>query len=78
MRFLEDILGIYKNIENIEIFPWAESVSHRQNLLAKNLSDLKIEEYVKEVCSDSLSKVPKLKGESKEDEKMREMFYLNI
>lgn len=78
----DEIFGGYpwytKNIENIEIFPWAESVSHRQNLLAKNLSDLKIEEYVKEVCSDSLSKVPKLKGESKEDEKMREMFYLNI
>ena len=78
----DEIFGGYpwytKNIENIEIFPWAESVSHRQNLLAKNLSDLKIEEYVKGFCSDSLSKVPKLKGESKEDEKMREMFYLNI
>lgn len=78
----DEIFGGYpwytKNIGNIEIFPWAESVSHRQNLLAKNLSDLKIEEYVKGVCSDSLSKVPKLKGESKEDEKMREMFYLNI
>lgn len=78
----DEIFGGYPwytiDIEKIEIFPWAESVSHRQKLLAKNLSDLKIEDYVKQTCSDTLAKVPKLKGESKEDEKMREMFYLNI
>ncbi|MFI3209776.1 MAG: asparagine synthase (glutamine-hydrolyzing) [Peptostreptococcaceae bacterium] len=78
----DEVFGGYpwytRNLTNIEIFPWAESVSHRQNLLNKNLRDLEIENYVKSVCSDSLGKVSKLKGESLEDEKMREMFYLNI
>lgn len=78
----DEIFGGYpwytRNIEKIDIFPWAESVSHRQNILSKKLKDLQIEEYVKQTCRDTLTKVPKLKGESKEDEMMREMFYLNI
>lgn len=67
-----------RDYENIDIFPWADSVAHRKNILAKSIKDLPIEDYVKQVCSDSLAKVPKLKGESKKDEKMRELFYLNI
>lgn len=67
-----------KDYENIEIFPWANSVQYRKNILSKELKSLPIEEYVKQMCSNSLAKVPKLNGESKKDERMRELFYLNI
>ncbi len=67
-----------KEYESIEIFPWADSVGHRKNILANSIKDLPIEEYVKQTCRDSLQKVPKLNGESKQDERMRELFYLNM
>ena len=42
------------------------------------LKDLPIEEYAKQMCQDSIKKVPKVKGESKRDERMRELTYLNL
>ena len=78
----DEIFGGYpwytKDYENIEIFPWANSIDHRQNILAPGLKDLPLEEYVKQVCKDSLSNVSKLPNESKKDERMRELTYLNI
>lgn len=78
----DEVFGGYpwftKNYDKIEIFPWADSVSHRVNLLSDNLKSLPIEEYVKQMCSDSIAKVPKLAGESKQDSIMRELYYLNI
>ncbi len=78
----DEVFGGYpwytKNYDKIEIFPWADSVAHRVNLLSDNLKSLPIEEYVKQMCSDSIAKVPKLNGESKQDSIMRELYYLNI
>ena len=78
----DEVFGGYpwytRNYDKLEIFPWADSVAHRQNLLSKQLKNLPIEEYVKQVCSDSLKNVDKLAGESKENSLMREMYYLNI
>ncbi|WP_330362489.1 asparagine synthase (glutamine-hydrolyzing) [[Clostridium] dakarense] len=65
----DEIFGGYpwytKKIDNLEIFPWADSVGHRKKLLSKQLKDLPIEEYVKQVCSDSLKNVDKLAGSLK-------------
>ncbi|MGL6106292.1 asparagine synthase (glutamine-hydrolyzing) [Romboutsia sp.] len=78
----DEVFGGYpwytKNYDKIEIFPWADSVSYRKSILSNNLKSLPIEEYVKQMCSDSIAKVPKLAGESKKDSLMREMYYLNI
>ena len=78
----DEVFGGYpwytKDYENIEIFPWQDSLNHRKNILAKSLKDLPIEEYAKQMCQDSIKKVPKLKGESLRDERMRELTYLNI
>lgn len=78
----DEVFGGYpwytKNYDSIDIFPWADSVAHRKSLLSNDLKSLPIEEYVKQMCSDSIAKVPKLKGESKQDSIMREMYYLNI
>ena len=78
----DEVFGGYpwytKNYDKIDIFPWEDSVAHRKCLLSNNLKSLPIEEYVKQMCSDSIAKVPKLNGESKQDSIMREMYYLNI
>jgi asparagine synthase (glutamine-hydrolysing) len=39
---------------------------------------LQLEEYTKSKYEESLSKVPRLSGESEREHRMREMFYLNI
>lgn len=59
-------------------FPWAKSVSYRRLVLNKQLSTLPIEEYVKSKYEETIRKVPKLTGESKDNERQREMFYLNL
>jgi len=61
-----------------ETFPWSKSISERKNILAKDLKYLPLEEYVQSKYEETLRNVPKLKGESAEDERMRELFYLNI
>lgn len=78
----DEVFGGYpwytREYNKIDIFPWADSVGHRKNLLAKGLKDLPIEEYVKQVCSDSLKNVDKLPKESREESLMREMNYINV
>ena len=78
----DEVFGGYpwytKDYENIEMFPWQDSLNHRKNILAKSIADLPIEEYAKQMCQDSIKKVPKVKGESKRDERMRELTYLNL
>ena len=78
----DEVFGGYpwytKEYDKIDIFPWSNSIHHRQNLLAVGLKDLQLENYVKQVCSDSLKQVPKLALESEKDQRMREMSYLNL
>ncbi|MFZ7121811.1 MAG: asparagine synthase (glutamine-hydrolyzing) [Eubacteriaceae bacterium] len=59
-------------------FPWAKSINYRLNVLNKDLKKLPLEEYVADKFNNTLSKVPKLDGESELDQKIRNMFYLNI
>ena len=63
---------------NLNTFPWSKSIEERKNILSKELKDLPLQQYVSSKYQDTVSKVPKLKGESLEDERMRELFYLNI
>ncbi|HSQ89411.1 asparagine synthase (glutamine-hydrolyzing) [Romboutsia sp.] len=63
---------------NSNTFPWSKSVDHRKNILSKEFKNLPLEEYVNEKYIDTIKKVPKLPGESHEESRMRELFYLNI
>ncbi len=79
----DEIFGGYpwfRNPEDIkaDTFPWSKSVKQRKNILGGSLKDLPLEEYVREKYLETINKVPKLKGESKEEARMRELFYLNI
>jgi len=63
---------------NANTFPWSKSSKERKNILSKRLYNLPLEEYVAQRYNDTIKQVPKLKGESKEESRMRELFYLNI
>lgn len=68
----------YKNIESINTFPWADSSNIRKGILNNSLKKLPVDEYIREKYETSIKEVPKLDGESLEESRMREMFYLNI
>ena len=78
----DEVFGGYpwftREYDSIEIFPWANSISYRKNILKKSLKNLPIEDYVKQVCRDSINRVEKLPGESHDDRIIRELSYLNI
>jgi asparagine synthase (glutamine-hydrolysing) len=63
---------------NYNSFPWAKSVSHRRAILSDEFRKLPLEEYVQEKYRETINNVPLLPGESKEEARLREMFYLNI
>ncbi|WP_251554360.1 asparagine synthase (glutamine-hydrolyzing) [Neobacillus muris] len=60
-------------------FPWMRSVTERENLLKPfwrerlNLAEYSIEQYRK-----AIAETPKLEGESLEESKRRELFYINM
>lgn len=78
----DEVFGGYpwfmREYDSIEIFPWAESIEYRKNILRDDLKSLPIEDYTKGLCRDSINKIPKLPGESHDDRIMRELTYLNI
>jgi asparagine synthase (glutamine-hydrolysing) len=63
---------------NADTFPWSKSTKERKEILNKELQGYSIEEYVAQRYKDTISRVPKLNGESPEESRMRELFYLNI
>ncbi len=63
---------------NADTFPWSKSSKERNEIINKEFFKLPLEEYVSQRYSDTIKKVPKLAGESKEEARMRELFYLNI
>ncbi len=59
-------------------FPWMQSTGERENLLTSDWQKrLKLQEYVSLRYEETLQEVPVLEGESKEDARRRELFYLN-
>jgi asparagine synthase (glutamine-hydrolysing) len=60
-------------------FPWMRSVSERQNLLKSHWQDkLKLNDYVMEKYYQAISETPRLDGETTEESKRRELFYINM
>ncbi|MGG3563491.1 asparagine synthase (glutamine-hydrolyzing) [Neobacillus rhizosphaerae] len=60
-------------------FPWMRSVNERQALLQpKWQKRLKLDEYCLEQYKQAIAETPKLDGESLEESKRRELFYINM
>ncbi|WP_078548202.1 asparagine synthase (glutamine-hydrolyzing) [Litchfieldia alkalitelluris] len=60
-------------------FPWMRSTEERMNLLQPKWSKkLKLNEYVQARFDETVRETPALEGESKEDARRRELFYLNM
>lgn len=59
-------------------FPWSRFIDDRKSILSDELKSLKIHDFAQEQYHKSLKEVPHLDNESKEDFRMRELFYLNI
>lgn len=79
----DEIFGGYpwyrkKEMINANTFPWSMHLKERRSILSSGLRKLPIEEYVNQKYLDTIKQVPRLKGESKEEHRMREMLYLNI
>ncbi len=59
-------------------FPWMRSTQERQGLLKEEWSNkLNLEDYVLARYKDTVEETPLLEGESEEEAKRRQMFYLN-
>ncbi|MFH5182193.1 asparagine synthase (glutamine-hydrolyzing) [Paenibacillus sp. TAB 01] len=64
---------------NAGTFPWSLATKDRVNLLAPDFVNwVKPEQYVQERYRQALSEVPRLAGENEQQNRMREMSYLNI
>ncbi|MFD0829139.1 asparagine synthase (glutamine-hydrolyzing) [Neobacillus sp. M.A.Huq-85] len=60
-------------------FPWMRSVFERENLLSQDWREkLKLSEYVMEKYQQAVKETPRLPGESLEESKRRELFYINM
>jgi asparagine synthase (glutamine-hydrolysing) len=80
----DEIFGGYpwfhkKECFDADIFPWSMDFSPRTMLLKDSvLSVLPLKEYAHAAYEKTISEVPLLEGESKEDKRRREISYLNI
>jgi len=64
---------------NAGTFPWSLATKERVGLLSSDFVDwVKPEQYVKDRYVQALSEVPRLAGEDQQQNRMREMSYLNI
>ncbi|MHB9146112.1 MAG: asparagine synthase (glutamine-hydrolyzing) [Symbiobacteriia bacterium] len=62
-----------------DTFPWALKTPERARLLSPAVRDrIKPEAYVAERYREALAEVPRLTGESPQEARRRELFYLNI
>ncbi len=60
-------------------FPWARKIPERAQMLAKDLRlEMEPAKYVDRRYQEALDEVPRVKGETLEEQKRRELFYLNI
>ena len=62
-----------------QTFPWSMNCSHRKLLLLDDvINTLNIDEYIKAAYESTIASTPRLDGESWEDSRRREIFYLNM
>lgn len=80
----DEIFGGYpwfyrEELLNRDGFPWSADMSARTAFLNEDLCrDLQLQEYSYARYQDSLDQVPQLYGEPKEEQKRRQVSYLNI
>lgn len=80
----DEIFGGYpwfhkKECFDADCFPWSMDFSPRTMLLKDNvLALLPLEEYAHAAYAETISEVPVLDGENKEEKRRREISYLNI
>lgn len=64
---------------DLKTFPWTRRAGERFRLYSPELLDLiKPEEYLAERFREALAEVPRFSGDTPDNAKMREMFYLNL
>ncbi|MFC9777787.1 asparagine synthase (glutamine-hydrolyzing) [Paenibacillus chitinolyticus] len=64
---------------NANTFPWSLSLPQRAGILSRDFADwIKPEAYVRGRYEQALAEVPRQAGETREQNRMREMSYLNI
>ncbi len=63
---------------NLDMFPWANSLELRRNVMARALHKLPIESYAKSRYFDTIEETPLLGSETPQERRRRQMFYLNI
>lgn len=80
----DEIFGGYPWFRNVEAmnsgtFPWARKLPERAELLSRDLrSEMDPAAYVRRRYQEALDEVPRLDGETPEQQRRRELFYLNI
>jgi len=64
---------------NTPSFPWMKSTEEREKILQPRWQEqLNLQEYVEKRYQETLQEVPRLDGETGEDARRRELFYLNL
>lgn len=66
------------DLKFVDTFPWSRFINNRIDILNKDLNHLKIYDYAQDQYHSTLKQVPHVPNESKEEFRMREMFYLNL
>lgn len=80
----DEIFGGYPWFHRREMFdgthfPWSNNLDTRQSLLKPEIREqLDMEDYVNSRLAETLSEVPVLKGETSEQQRMRQISYLNM
>ena len=80
----DEVFGGYPWFRNPEAtssgtFPWARKIPERSQLLAKDIrNEMEPAKYVERRYREALDEVPRLRGETSEQEKRRELFHLNF
>ncbi|WP_202077005.1 asparagine synthase (glutamine-hydrolyzing) [Caldalkalibacillus salinus] len=80
----DEIFGGYPWFHDEELmaregFPWMHALEERQRLLKHDWHKrLDLKEYAKSQYNKSLAEVPRLEGETPQEARRRELFYLNV
>ena len=79
----DEIFGGYPwfyrdDLLNLDMFPWANSLELRRNVMSKSLARLNIEDYARSRYIDTVEETPLLGNETPKERRRRQMFYLNI
>jgi asparagine synthase (glutamine-hydrolysing) len=80
----DEIFGGYpwfhkEELMNRNMFPWMRSTEARQNLLQDSWADkLNLASYVQQRYEETVNETPALDGETKQEARRREIFYLNM